>query len=619
MNCPKCKKTNTAGSRFCNWCGHELTGDRRIGIRWGLIVFTALMIAAAGVSFMVWWVAHHRIAQNAVDLERAPDRVDTDFETRGEAIQTKRGITIAPLAAKSLPMVVPVGTLVIEDITGKPLHRVVVPIVDAGWIALPMSRALGGYRWRLWLDGSGRVPIDGGMFRDFDRVGIWQTTLPPPATGPPLASWNEAAPLDWFALDANDAMKGTHLRGCEELGYFIRCDLPYGVSGPGVFLQGDIVVGWTFDTSADGAFLWNGLPGADLTVEVRLDDHYRLTFADSREEKWLQALAEDERNDLRRMDALLHAYRYPRKLTDRQLPPNLDPARMIELLQNLVAGLATAGYGSDVVNRFDRQTLLEIDDPDLVIQVAELTGRTYGNDAAINTIEWVKAYLSLSSTESTRLDRVHREFYIRLLDELSARRDWSSVAQRLSAARTKFPDDPQLHLFEVRLARAGGGWKDAERLLSARTVPGALSSLVVELQSEIDRLKASGGKVVVRFRPGSRNIPVTAELNGELSQSFLIDTGASLVTIPLSTARRLGIPLNGSSPIRTVYTAGGPVEAREVTIDEITLNGWSVRRVTALVLDIPGRSDLGLLGLNYLNRFDMDLRAEKGLLTLTPK
>ena len=91
------------------------------------------------------------------------------------------------------------------------------------------------------------------------------------------------------------------------------------------------------------------------------------------------------------------------------------------------------------------------------------------------------------------------------------------------------------------------------------------------------------------------------------------------MTIPLSTARRLGIPLNGSSPIRTVYTAGGPVEAREVTIDEITLNGWSVRRVTALVLDIPGRSDLGLLGLNYLNRFDMDLRAEKGLLTLTPK
>lgn len=344
-----------------------------------------------------------------------------------------------------------------------------------------------------------------------------------------------------------------------------------------------------------------------------------MTFAGSREEKWLQALTEYERNDFKRLDALLDAYRYPRKLTDSQLPPSLDPVRMIELLQNIVADIASTGHGSDVVNRFDRQTLLEIDNLDLVIQIAELTGQAHGYDAAINTIEWVKPYLNLSSIKSTKLDRLHREFYIRLLDELSARKDWSSVDHWLSAARTEFPDDPQLHLFEVRLALADGDWNHAKRLLSTRTVPEAFSGLVIELQSEIDRIKVSEEKVVVRFHPGSSNIQVTAELNGELSQSFLIDTGASMVTIPLSTARRLGIPLDGRSPIRTVYTVGGPVEAREVTIDEITLNGWSVRRVTALVLDIQGQSNLGLLGLNYLNRFDMDLRAEKGLLTLTPK
>lgn len=582
-------------------------------------MFAVLMITAVGVPFIVWRVAYHRMAQNAVDTESASDRVDTHFETRGEGIQTKKDITIAPLAVNDPPVAVPIGTLVIEDITEKPLHRVVVPIVDAGWIALPMSRALGGYRWHLVLDGNGKVSINGGVFRDFDRIGIWQTTLPPPATGPPLAPWNEAAPLDWFALDADHVLKGMHLRGCEDLGYFIQCNPPFGVSGPGVFLQGDTVVGWTFDTGADGVFLWNGVPGADLTVKVRLDDYYRLTFTDSREEKWLQVMAEDERNGFQRLDALLDTYRYPRKLTDSQLPPNLDPARMTELLQNLVSDLASTGYGSDVVNRFDRQTLLEIDSPDLVIQVAELTGQSRGNDAAINTIESVKAYLNLSSIESTRLDRVHREFYIRLLDELSASRDWSSFAQRLSSARAMFPDDPQLYLFEVRMALVDGDWNDAERLLSMRTVPEAFSGLVAELQAEIDRLKASDGKVVVRFRPGSSNIQVTAELNGELSQSFLVDTGASMVTIPLSAARRLGISLDGRSPTRTVYTVGGPVEAREVTIDEITLNGLSVRRVTALVLDISGRSNLGLLGLNYLNRFDMDLQPEKGILTLTPK
>jgi clan AA aspartic protease (TIGR02281 family) len=284
-----------------------------------------------------------------------------------------------------------------------------------------------------------------------------------------------------------------------------------------------------------------------------------------------------------------------------------------------VSDLASTGYGPDVVNKFDRQILLEIGNPDLIIQISKLTGQVHGIDAALDIIEGVKFNLNLSLVQSSRIDRLHREFYIQLLNELAARKDWATFAQRLSTAQTEFTDDPQFHLYEVRLALADGDWNYAERLLSTSTVPESLSSLMAELQSEIDRLKASEGKIVIRFRPGSSNIQVTAELNGELSQSFVIDTGATTVTIPISTARRLGIPLDGSSQIRTVYTVGGPVEAREVTIDEINLNGWSVRRVTALVLDIPGRSNLGLLGLNYLNRFDVDLQAEKGLLTLTPK
>lgn len=582
-------------------------------------MFAALMITAVSALFIGWWMVHQRIPQNVVDLESLTDPIDTNFETQGEVIQTERDITTGPLDVKKPPVFVPAGILVIEDITGKPLHRMVVPIVDAGWIALPMLRTIGGYRWHLSLDRNDGVSIYGGVFLDFDKVGIWQTTLPPPATGPPLLPWNESEPLDWLALNTDDILKVTHLNSCEKVGYFIRCNPPNGVSGSGVFFQDGVIVGWTFDTGADGVFLWNGLPGSDLKVEVRLDDYYRLTFADSREEKWLQALAIDESKNFQRLNALLDAYRYPRKLTDRQLPPHLNPSRMIELLKNLVENLASTGYGTGVSNQFDLQILLEIGNPDLIIQIAKLTGQVHGIDAAIDIIEGVKFNLNLSLVESSRIDRLHREFYIQLLNELAAQRDWATFAQRLSAAQTEFPDDPQLHLFEVRLALADGDWNYAERLLSTGTVPEALSGLVTELQSEIDSLKASEGKVVIRFQPGSSNIRVTAELNGELSQSFVIDTGATTVTIPLSTARRLGIPLDGRSPIRTVYTAGGFVEAHEVAIDEITLNGWSVRQVTALVLDIPGRSNLGLLGLNYLNRFDVDLQAEKGLLILTPK
>ena len=619
MICPKCQTTNIIGSRYCNQCGHQLLDGQKNRTGWGAVFSAAVMITAVGVLLFAAWMAYQQLGSSAQDPRRVSDHTNGDFASRETAKPLKKTVPPVPQAKKRQPMVIAVGNLVIEDITGKPLRQMVVPIVDAGWIALPMHLSIGGQRWYLWVERSKQTTIEGGVFRDFDQIGIWQTASPPAVKGPPLAPWNDAAPLDWYALERDAIQKGITMTDCEPNGYFVRCDLPYGISGQGVFYQDNAVVGWTFATGARGAFLWNGLKGADLKIEVRLDDHYRLTFADSREEKWLTALSMDTANSMRRLEALLEAYQYPRKVVDGHLPERIKPELVIKLLQNLAAEMADAGYRSEVVNLFDRQTLLEINHPDLVIQMAQLTGQVYGSDAAIDTIEWVKDYLSMGSAESGRLNKIHLEFYVRLLEELANRGDWTSVAQRLSTAQTVFPDDPRLLLIEVRLALANGAWNTAERLLSAYVFPESLSGQVMALQAEIDRAKATDGRVVIRFRPGSRNIRVTAELNGELAQPFLIDTGASTVTIPTATARRLGIPLGGSSSIRTVITAGGQVTAREVTIDEISLDGWTVRQVTALVLDIPGQPDLGLLGLNYLSRFDMDLQPEKGLLTLTPK
>jgi predicted aspartyl protease len=56
-----------------------------------------------------------------------------------------------------------------------------------------------------------------------------------------------------------------------------------------------------------------------------------------------------------------------------------------------------------------------------------------------------------------------------------------------------------------------------------------------------------------------------------------------------------------------------------VVLESITLEGFETVNVRALVLDIPNQPDMGLLGLNYLRRFKMDLSTEEGLLALTPK
>jgi clan AA aspartic protease (TIGR02281 family) len=174
-------------------------------------------------------------------------------------------------------------------------------------------------------------------------------------------------------------------------------------------------------------------------------------------------------------------------------------------------------------------------------------------------------------------------------------------------------------LFGVKLALAEGDWETAERLLAAREYPPAMGNEVRGLQSVISELKGRASMIVIRFLPGTRQIPVTASLNRDISQDFIVDTGASMVTIPFSTVRALGIVVSVRNPRRKVYTASGELFAPEIVLDSITLEGFEVNNVKALVMDLPNQPDVGLLGLNYLRRFRMDLNTDEGMLMLAPK
>jgi clan AA aspartic protease (TIGR02281 family) len=166
---------------------------------------------------------------------------------------------------------------------------------------------------------------------------------------------------------------------------------------------------------------------------------------------------------------------------------------------------------------------------------------------------------------------------------------------------------------------AENNWAEAEELLAQREYPTALRDRVQNLRNQISELKGQEGKIVINFAPGSRTIPVSAVLNRDTDQNFIVDTGASMVTIPSATAEFLGLAFDDRNPVRRVMTAGGVRYAPEVTLQSISIGGWEVNNVRALVLDIPDQPDLGLLGLNYLENFRMDMRTEEGILLLEPR
>ena len=286
----------------------------------------------------------------------------------------------------------------------------------------------------------------------------------------------------------------------------------------------------------------------------------------------------------------------------------------------LLARAVQEGFGFQAANYFDAVVLAQADDVSLMSDVVMLTAESSGPEEAVNLTEnAIEDLAPKSDREKTQLNELHSVLYQNWLNTLLEGGDIQDAWRVLERGGRQLPDDLNIYLFGVKLALAEDDWATAEKLLAAKDYPAALRDQVRSLQSQISELKGQQGKIIIRFAPGTRQIPVTASINQGTSQEFIVDTGASLVTIPFSTARNLGIVISVRNPRRKVYTAGGELYAPEVVLDSITLEGFATYNVKALVMDLPNQPGLGLLGLNYLRRFRMDLNTDDGMLLLAPK
>jgi aspartyl protease family protein len=90
-----------------------------------------------------------------------------------------------------------------------------------------------------------------------------------------------------------------------------------------------------------------------------------------------------------------------------------------------------------------------------------------------------------------------------------------------------------------------------------------------------------------------------ANVNGH-EVRFLVDTGATAVSLTTDDARRLGIDPADADYTAKVMTANGPARAARVKLDSISVAGAEVRDVDALVIESGLHNSL--LGMTYLGR-----------------
>lgn len=124
--------------------------------------------------------------------------------------------------------------------------------------------------------------------------------------------------------------------------------------------------------------------------------------------------------------------------------------------------------------------------------------------------------------------------------------------------------------------------------------------------------RAGGGEQdSVTLSPDARGHFVTMGMANGWPIRFVVDTGASLVSLGAADARRLGLDLSRAETM-VAQTAAGAVAVRKVRLDSVAVGGVTVQGVDALVHenDLP----VALLGMSFLNR--MEIRREGDTLTL---
>tara|TARA_R110002012_G_scaffold316018_1_gene530520 strand:+ start:205 stop:732 length:528 start_codon:yes stop_codon:yes gene_type:complete len=153
-------------------------------------------------------------------------------------------------------------------------------------------------------------------------------------------------------------------------------------------------------------------------------------------------------------------------------------------------------------------------------------------------------------------------------------------------------------LFWILLMAVGTWW-----------IHGGLEEMMRPNANVVHTLPAGEPVTLKRNRAGHFESP--GRING-VSVTFLLDTGATYVSIPTDLAHELGL-----EPGRSAWfnTANGRVAGALTALEEVSLGGLKVQNVQGAIS--PGMErDTVLLGMSFLNLLSIEMQAGEMVLSL---
>lgn len=132
-------------------------------------------------------------------------------------------------------------------------------------------------------------------------------------------------------------------------------------------------------------------------------------------------------------------------------------------------------------------------------------------------------------------------------------------------------------------------------------------------------LQGQPGSVAINFDPDD---PIFCRglVDGKVWVDFIVDTGASITSIPRSAAEQLGINVKHVNRRAHITTAGGEIEVPYISVQTLDVGGLVVKQPHILIHDLPkSNAGLGLLGLNFLDKFVYKIDHQSGRMTIRPR
>ncbi len=248
---------------------------------------------------------------------------------------------------------------------------------------------------------------------------------------------------------------------------------------------------------------------------------------------------------------------------------------------------------------------------ELNLQLARVAGvSVQANNRLVGLIEATRAQIRSSmanretlkeqlSAERTKLTAAETDYAETVL---AIRADYEILEETLSKSLQKKETQIALRVMATNFETPLG--------LSAAAILKPLDKRLERIEQQIFRetisLQASAG--------GSLGITVVV---GSKPTTMIVDSGASLVTLPAKTAIELGVdvPLDARQ-LTLVLADGRTISARAVVLPRVRIGEFEAENVEAAVLDSVASDAQPLLGLSFLGRFKFEIDASEKRITL---